>query len=89
MCNGCTSQAFSLSDSGSAEQRHTAKAFHAIAICCNIASVVYYAMVALALIITLASIFGTINSNDNCYHTCNYDNGDYRFAIESQVVDID
>ena len=72
-------QGFALSDSGSAEQRHTAKAFHAVAVCCNIASVVYYVMAVIALIITLGSIFGTIHHYDGCYNTCSYDyDGVYR-----------
>ena len=80
-------QGFALSDSGSAEQRHTARAFHAVAVCCNVATVVYYILAAIALIITLGSIFGIQSSlNDEnygnyggCYNTCNYDEyGVYR-----------
>ena len=49
-------QGFALSNSGSAEQRHTAKAFHAVAICCNAATIVYYIIMVVALVITLASV---------------------------------
>ena len=79
-------QGYALSDSGSAEQRHTARAFHAVAICCNIATVVYYVMAVVALIVTLSTIFGiqsSINSIEGgCYSTCDdsvdyYNYGDY------------
>ena len=71
-------QGYSLSNSASAEQRHTAKAFHAVAVCCNIASAVYYIMAFIALVVTLGSIFGVINSYDSgCYNTCNYYGGQY------------
>ena len=71
-------QGFALSDSGSAEQRHTARAFHAVAVCCNVATVVYYILCAIALIVTLASIFGIQSSyNDyydgGCYDSCDYE----------------
>ena len=68
-------QGYSLSDSGSAEQRHTARAFHAVAVCCNVATVVYYILAVLSLVITLAVVFGTAsNYNNHCcssypYHT--------------------
>ena len=80
-------QGYALSDSGSAEQRHTARAFHALAICCNIATVVYYVVVVVALIVILSIYFGTqysIGSNEGgCYYsTCDdrvdyYNYGDY------------
>ena len=76
-------QGYSLSDSGSAEQRHTARAFHAVAVCCNVATVVYYILALIALAISLGTIFGLQSSyNDEyyggCYNTCGYDDyGNY------------
>jgi hypothetical protein len=49
-------QGYAPSDSGSAEQRHTARAFHAVAVCCNVATVVYYIMALIALVVTLGTI---------------------------------
>ena len=73
-------QGYALSDSGSAEQRHTARAFHAVAICCNVATAVYYVMVVITLIVTLSTIFGIQSSyadegyyGDGCRNTCSYD----------------
>jgi hypothetical protein len=81
-------QGYALSDSGSAEQRHTARAFHAVAVCCNVATVVYYIIALIALVVTLGTIFGIQSSlNDEgydynyyggCHSTCGYnDYGTY------------
>ena len=79
-------QGYSLSDSGSAEQRQTARAFHAVAVCCNVATVVYYILALIALVVTLGTIFGIQSSYNSeydgyyggCYNTCGYDDyGNY------------
>ena len=76
-------QGYSLSDSGSAEQRHTARAFHAVAICCNVATVVYYVIAVIGLIISLATIFGlqsSYNNDGGCYNTCNGYGDNYYYS---------
>ena len=55
-------QGYSLGDAASAEQRHTGKTFNYVAICFTISSVVYYAVSALVFIITMATVFGIIDS---------------------------
>ena len=51
-------QGYSLSDSSSEEQKSTSKAFHGVALCCNISTIIYYVVAALAFIIAGGTSLG-------------------------------
>ena len=81
-------QGYSLSDSPVPEQKQSAKAFHGVALCCNIFTIVYYVVAAILTIVSVGTTLGLYfqyqsyyyDYNWGCYEDCSphYD-GDYGY----------
>ena len=57
-----------MSDSPVPEQKKSAKAFHGVALCCNIFTFVYYAVAAVATIVTVGTVLGLWLRDDDDYY---------------------
>lgn len=88
-----SSQGYSLSDSPVPEQKQSAKAFHGVALCCNVFTLVYYAVAAVATIVLVGTYLGLRFSYEDdyyyggCYTDCSprYDNYGY---YDSSCVEV-